>query len=407
MPRLIASASFFFERGKCVMRLAFAIFKYYPFGGLERNFVKIVEECLRRGHSVTIHTMRWDGDVPPSIAENASCVIEKVPFTGLSNHARCASYAENLQSVLEKREFDLIVGFNRMPALDLYYCADVCYVDDIRKRRTPLPSLTPRHRLYAKFEKAVFSPESETAILALSDIQRAIYIKEYGTQPERFFPIPPGIDTKLIRTAAAPENRPANRRSLGLNDDDAMLLMVGSDFSRKGVDRSVKALASLPPSSRGRVKLFVAGKGKTRRFAKLAESLGVGDDVIFLGAVDDVPRLLGAADLLLHPARAENTGNAIVEALTAGVPVLTLSNCGYAFHVEKSNAGAVLDGWCFSQNDFNAKLAESLSADGASKEKWRRNALRYSSETDFHSRPQVVADIIAKLAERKKESGKQ
>ncbi|MCK5844020.1 MAG: hypothetical protein KAG97_04880, partial [Victivallales bacterium] len=93
------------------------------------------------------------------------------------------------------------------------------------------------------------------------------------------------------------------------------------------------------------------------------------------------------------------TGNAIVEALIAGIPVLTLSNCGYAFHVEKSAAGAVLDGWTFSQDDFNAKLAELLRVMPEKSAEWRAAALKYSDDTDFYSRPQVVADIIAKLAE--------
>ena len=380
------------------MRLAFAIFKYYPFGGLERNFLRITEECLIRGHSVKILTMRWDGDVPTAL-QTPKCEIEKVSFSGFSNHARCASYVKNLHKILDSEKFDFVVGFNRMPDLDLYYCADVCYVDDIRNRRSALHKLTPRHKIYANFEKAVFSPESKTAILALSEIQRAIYTKEYGTQSERFFPIPAGINKEFVRLGLAGEERDEFRKSIGVGVDDVMLLMVGSDFERKGVDRSIRALAALPPKLRIRTKLFVAGKGKSQRLSGLAKSFKIGENVVFLGAVDNVPKLLSAADMLLHPARAENTGNAIVEALIAGIPVLTLSNCGYAFHVEKSAAGAVLDGWTFSQDDFNAKLAELLRVMPEKSAEWRAAALKYSDDTDFYSRPQVVADIIAKLAE--------
>ncbi|MCK5844752.1 MAG: glycosyltransferase family 4 protein [Victivallales bacterium] len=388
-----------------MMRLAFAIFKYYPFGGLERNFIKIAAECLARGHAVTIFTMRWDGPIPSALAADG-CSIIKIPFSGLSNHARCASFAANLQRRLKDSQFDLIVGFNRMPGLDLYYCADVCYVADIRHRRSALHALTPRHRVYARFEKAVFSPESETAILALSDIQRDIYIREYDTPSERFFQVPAGIDQKLIRAEASLENRTKKRGELGLEKNTTMLLMIGSDFRRKGVDRAVEALAALSQEERRCVKLVVAGKGREHPISRLAESLRVGENVLFLGAVDDIPRLLSAADLLLHPARAENTGNAIVEALTSGVPVLTLLNCGYAWHVEKSGAGKVLDGWDFSQSDFNAGLAELLNATPDEKAKLRGAAARYSDATDFHSRPQVVADIIAKLAEERKRGKK-
>jgi UDP-glucose:(heptosyl)LPS alpha-1,3-glucosyltransferase len=327
----------------------------------------------------------------------------KVPFSGFTNHARCASYAENLYPILKSENFDCVVGFNRMPHLDLYYCADVCYINDIRNRRSTLHRLTPRHRIYAKFEKSVFSRESKTAILALSEIQREIYTKEYETQAERFFPIPAGINKEFVRSGLAVVERYAFRKNLGLNDGDAMLLMVGSDFGRKGVDRSIRAIAALPQETRNKTKLFIAGKGKRKRFSRLAQSLGVGEHVMFLGAVENIPDLLAAADLLLHPAYAENTGNAIVEALIAGIPVLTLSNCGYAFHVKASGAGAVVDGWNFSQDVFNAELANLLRIMPEKHGQWHESAVAYSDETDFYTRPQVVADIIAEIVEKKVE----
>jgi UDP-glucose:(heptosyl)LPS alpha-1,3-glucosyltransferase len=344
--------------------------------------------------------MRWEGDVPASL-QTSKCEIVKVPFTGFTNHTRCASYVNNFYTILESENFDFVVGFNRMPHLDLYYCADVCYVDDIRHRRSPLHKLTPRHKIYANFENAVFSPESKTAILALSEIQQKIYIKEYGTQSERFFPIPAGINKAFVRSGLASVERYAFRQNLGLNDGDTMLLMVGSDFARKGVDRSIRAIAALSQETRNKTKLFVAGKGKRKRFLRLAQSLGAEENVVFLGAVENVPDMLAAADLLLHPAYAENTGNAIVEALIAGVPVLTLSNCGYAFHVKASRAGAVVDGWDFSQDVFNAELANLLRIMPEKREQWHKSAIAYSDVTDFYTRPQVVADIIAKLADQK------
>ena len=379
------------------MKLAFCIFKYYPFGGLERNFLRILEETLRRGHSVKIFTMAWEGEIP-SFLEQHSCEIVYVPFSGITNHGRCRSFADNLQPLLQKEDFDLITGFNRMPGLDLYYSADVCFIADIRRRRSLLYKITPRYRVFSAFEKAIFSPDSKTHILALSEIQRQSYIQGYGTQPERFHPVPAGIDKEKIRSCVSPNKRAAFRKLFGVGENEIMLLMVGSDFTRKGVIRSIKAIAALLEEKKLITKLFVIGKGNIKKMQSLASKMGTADNIIFPGTVNNVPEYLSAADFLLHPAVSENTGNAIVEAIIAGVPVLTTSNCGYAFHVEEAKAGKVIDGFDFSQNEMNKKLLEILSLPETTITEWKEKAIKYADTTDFYTRPAVIADIIEEVS---------
>jgi hypothetical protein len=47
------------------------------------------------------------------------------------------------------------------------------------------------------------------------------------------------------------------------------------------------------------------------------------------------PRFLLGADLLIHPAYNENTGTVLLEALVAGLPVLTTAVCGYAHYIAR------------------------------------------------------------------------
>ncbi len=378
------------------MKLAFCIFKYYPFGGLERNFLRITDECLKRGHSITIYTMKWDGDVPDYIT-HSDCEIVKVPFKGATNHARCFFFVKNLSKKLQEENFDLIVGFNRMPGLDLYYCADVCFKADIRKRHSFLYRFTPRYRVYSEFEEAVFSVNSDTSILTLSDIQREIYKIEYKTPDERFYAIPAGINKERIRSAVSPEQRKKIRKELDISDDKNMLLMVGSDFKRKGVYRSINAVAELPEHLKSITKLFIVGKGKPERLTALAERCKIENNIIFKGAVDNVQNYLSASDILLHPAVSENTGNAIVEALISGTPVIATSNCGYAFHVKQGKSGKIINGNKFSQEKMNSALKEMLEKLPEKRTEWYNNAIEYSDKTDFYSRPTAVADIIEKL----------
>ena len=43
------------------MKLAFALFKYFPYGGLERDFLRIAKECQSRGHEIFVYSFRLGG----------------------------------------------------------------------------------------------------------------------------------------------------------------------------------------------------------------------------------------------------------------------------------------------------------------------------------------------------------
>ncbi len=43
------------------MTLAFILYKYFPFGGLQRDFMRIALECQRRGHDIRVYTLIWEG----------------------------------------------------------------------------------------------------------------------------------------------------------------------------------------------------------------------------------------------------------------------------------------------------------------------------------------------------------
>src|SRR5690606_22237650 len=100
------------------MRLAFVLFHYFPYGGLERDMLAMARACVARGHQVTIYTPSPSGQQPEDIA----AVI--LPVRGLTNHGRAAKLARQFQKLRAHEMLDLAVGFNKMPGLDVYYAAE-------------------------------------------------------------------------------------------------------------------------------------------------------------------------------------------------------------------------------------------------------------------------------------------
>ncbi|MEW6521318.1 MAG: glycosyltransferase family 4 protein [Thermodesulfobacteriota bacterium] len=375
------------------MKLAICLFNYFPYGGLERNFLKISQECLARGHAVDVFTMRWEGEKPDGIG------VSVLSPRGMSNHRQAAVYAAEVATRLAGQNYDLVLGFNRMPGLDLYYAADVCYIARIQRQRSFLAKLTPRYRLFTAFERAVFAPESPTEIIMLSEKEKKIYQSIYGTPEHRFHLVPPGVNKQHIRSCINQENREKIRAQLGVAPHDNLLLMIGSHFHTKGVDRSINALAALPPALKDTTYLVIIGKGKEKPYLRLARKHGIADHVRFLGTREDVPLFLAGADFVLQPSRTENTGNAIVEALVAGIPVMATDTCGYAVHVELAEAGRII-GSPFSQDNMNTMLRKMLLS--AERKPWQQQALTYADTTDLYNRFKAIVDIIETTGGKKR-----
>ena len=192
-------------RGSSLMQLAFVLYKYFPFGGLQRDFMRIALECQRRGHSIRVYTLIWEGEVPEGFE------VQVAPVKAFFNHRRNEKLLSWMQADLAKRPVDRLIGFNKMPGLDVYYAADGCYEDKAQNLRHSLYRYWGRYKHFADYERAVFGRDAKTEILMISEVQQPLFIKHYDTPLARFHLLPPGIaqdrrappDAALVRAESA------------------------------------------------------------------------------------------------------------------------------------------------------------------------------------------------------------
>ena len=365
--------------------IAFCLFKYFPYGGLQRDFLRIALETQARGFNIRIYTLEWEGDIP------AGFEIIIVPVSALTNHTRYRKYYVWVDSALKKDPVERLIGFNKMPGLDVYFAADSCYEDKARNQRSWAYRRTPRYGLFSEFEESVFSRDSETEILMISSAQIPLFEQYYSTLPERFHLLSPGIARDRIAPANRDEIRADFRGEMKLGDDEIQLLMIGSGFITKGLDRVLIAMAALPKSLRDRTRLIVIGQDNPNTFRRMAKKLGLSNRVLILKGRDDVPRFLIGADLLVHPAYAENAGMVLLEAIVAGLPVIATDICGYAPYVEKADAGQLIPS-PFRQETFNVMLEGMINKLGESD--WSANGIAFAAVADIYDMPVHAADYI-------------
>jgi UDP-glucose:(heptosyl)LPS alpha-1,3-glucosyltransferase len=379
------------------LKFAFLIFKYFPFGGMQRDMLRTVEKLVQRGHQVEIFAMRWEGDLLENIT------VHVLPQKGLFNYQRYQKFIDAAFRRIKQQNFDYIFGYNRMAGLDAHFAADPCYVERAHTQRSRFYRLLPRYKWFAACEKAVFSRDLATEVLAVSLTEKPHFQKWYGIQDTRYHYIPPYLSkerfadkSKVLDTKLA--MRVYLREAFKFSPNDFVFLLTGSGFAMKGLDRAILALAALPQALRINTKLLAVGQDNPKKFLSMAAKLGITKNVMISKGRPDIPQLMQGADVAIHPAYRENTGLVILEAMACGAPLLVTESCGYASHVAVAGAG-IVHSMPFDQARFNAEFSTMRTS--SLHDVWANNGLDYIQHVMQANDGSAEANILINLANAK------
>jgi glycosyltransferase involved in cell wall biosynthesis len=204
----------------------------------------------------------------------------------------------------------------------------------LRARLAPLTR--PQNAVERAIQRLQFASDRSRRFVAVTDEVRADLLDLYSLSDEAIDVLPCPIDVRAIRAAPAADAR----ARFGIDRDARLLLFVGNDFYRKGLDEALRVLARLDQD----VHLLVAGEGSPRPYRNLARREGVLNRVHFLGHVPAPETFYREADILLLPTREDVWGTTLIEAMAAGIPIVTTAVAGASRVVSEARAGmAVAD----------------------------------------------------------------
>lgn len=246
------------------------------------------------------------------------------------------------------RSFDIVHTYERVSHFDVFTIQSPCFRSLITQQtslwRRMLVWLSvftsPRKMAYLWLEKKQFTYDKGRLLIAVSENIKKNVQDNYSL-PDDFFRLAyTAVDGDLAIKGGNNNRKKELRSQFGIAEDDLVILFVGTEFKRKGLDALLKAAASM---HRSNIKFVVAGGGggKLEEYTKLAEKLGLGNDIIFLGLVRNVEELYAMSDIYILPTLSDPCPLSPLEAMASGVA--TIMSCSkYAGTAELIKNGEAL-----------------------------------------------------------------
>jgi glycosyltransferase involved in cell wall biosynthesis len=280
-------------------------------GGAERVFALMANEMARRGHEVTLFT--WNGDGPNRglLAGNVRLVDLGLPMRGegfgkpgtLKGLWRSARLLRELRpdAVFSAPEFAnliialaLIAGGSRAKFFPSFHAA------------TSLPSRDFGARLAIGLS-ALVAARATRAIAVSAGVGRDLTARGFPAARVAVInnPLPPALLRPVARVASA---------------GGPVIATAGRLVAVKDHRTLLRAFAALP----GFARLQIFGEGPLEpELRAYAAELGIAGRVLFAGYVTDPSTCYAAADLFVLSSTSEGFGNVLIEAMAAGVPVVS------------------------------------------------------------------------------------
>jgi UDP-glucose:(heptosyl)LPS alpha-1,3-glucosyltransferase len=289
-------------------RIALLRRRFSPTGGAERYLLRLASGLAARGHQITLYCEEW------TPAENPFQMVRKIDASDPVTFAR-----KVIEQPLRDRH-DIIFSLERVPGCDLYRAGDGLHADWLAYRQAYAPltgrlrtALRPKNKELCDLEAQIFQPGGVRRVICNSRFIADQIVSRFHFSADKIDIVYNGVPYQQFSSG----DRQLGRKALKLHVDDYVILLVGAGAERKG-----HAIA------RSAVR-----KVKHKR-AKLV--------IIDSPPPVAMPHVYAAADVFLLPSLYDPFANVTLEALAAGLPVITSAQNGASEIIQNEENGFVL-----------------------------------------------------------------
>jgi UDP-glucose:(heptosyl)LPS alpha-1,3-glucosyltransferase len=310
------------------LNIAVLVKRFITSGGSERYALEVARKLRDKGHAVDLYARAFDKELSGGM--NLYRVPDKFSFSSVLS---LLSFAFDTARMLNQKKYDIIHSHERGYRQDISTIHTFSYKGSVQRysclRKIDQVYLSPRSGVHLWLERK----QMDTPWLAaVSEVVKGDTQTHYHRR-NNISVISPGVDTDWFHHSWVSENREKARQAEKITSDEMVVLFVGSEFQRKGLDDLIPAIGS-------GMRLLIVGKGEREgHYRRLVSKCKVTDRVAFKGHSDDVRRYFASADVVVLPSVSDAFGMSILEGMACSLPVVTSAHTGVSSLIEQGVNG--------------------------------------------------------------------
>ncbi|MDD7983422.1 glycosyltransferase family 4 protein [Lentisphaera marina] len=329
------------------MKIAFVIEHFNPrYGGQQVYMRDFAEFLIERGHEVSFFT--HDTNV---IDDRMSVEIIKLsPLAKAMRWVQWWSFLSQVKKRVKLGSYDVVMGTGVSAAVNVYQPhGGVTKASHKQNRLLTGPihqilkglsnSISPKHIMAAKIERDIFT-DKNVKFIAISEMVKSHMKEFYHIDDSQIELVYNGVDVERFQPSSDLEKKAA-KKQLSLDEDKIIFSLVAHNFKLKGLREIISVVEHLH-KKKDNFLVVVAGKGKKKAYEALIKSKGLESYFLFLGAVDNPELVYQASDVYLQPTWYDPCSLVVLEAMAAGVPVISTSFNGASEMIDSGENGYVI-----------------------------------------------------------------
>jgi glycosyltransferase involved in cell wall biosynthesis len=343
-------------------------------GGMERQLSDLIVGLRELGHEVTVIARTCE------LPERLGLTFHRVKAPGRPFLLAYPWFVLAGSLAVRRRRRGVVqatgaIVLNRVDVLAVHYCHQEGPVNPSRSSRLFRAQVALAGIVKRLGERVCFRTARARAVVCVSDGVAAEVREHFPALADRVLTIHNGVDTDVFSPGVRTQDARALRAAQEIPADGLVVVFVGSEWERKGLEPAIRALADSPEWT-----LLVAGGGERAPYEALAERLGVRGRLRWLGVTADVQLVYQAADAFVLPSSYETFSLVTFEAAASGLPVLATPVSGVRELIEDGHNGFLID----RDPQLIATRLNQLAADAQLRSRLgaaaRESALRFSGE---------------------------
>jgi len=314
------------------MNIAIFTDTYFPdINGVTSSIYTLSEGLRKRGHKVYVFTVSEPRSVLKNLKKDPSVFrFASIPIVFIKPHRAASPFSIRLFRLVKKLKIDIIHSQTeffmaffavsaatsfRIPIIHTYHTMLEDYTHYVTRGVLAKPVMARKYtKAFCNIVTAVIVPTDKVeASLRRYGVKKPIYV------------IPTGIDLEPFKKdSLSPDKVLALKKKLKMDPSWPIIVSIGRVAKEKSLDLLIKSMPDVLkhiPEAR----LIVVGTGPAKeKLTELAHTLGISNNVLFLGAVPyrEIGSYYHLGDVFVCCSTTETQGLTYYEAMASGVPIV-------------------------------------------------------------------------------------